>query len=40
MDTVFYYTHGTADTSDDEIVLVLEDFTAPVDIDMLTVLIP
>jgi len=40
MDTVFYYTHGTADTSDDEIVLILEDFTEPVDIDMFTVLIP
>ena len=38
-DTVFFYTHGKADTTDDEIVMVLEDFTKPVDIDMFSILI-
>ena len=38
-DTVFFYTHGTADTADDEIVMVLEDFTKPIDIDMFSIVI-
>ena len=38
-DTVFYYTHGTADTTDDEIIMVLEDFSTPIEMDMFTLLI-
>ena len=32
MDTVFYDTQDTADTADDVVMLILEDFTGSVDI--------
>ena len=33
-DTIIYYTHGTADTADDQIVMVLEDFNATLTTEM------
>lgn len=33
-DTIIYYTHGTADTADDQIVMIIEDFSDPLTAQM------